>query len=118
MTDMKKLARTRPENEQERETYLDSWIKIDKALHEVIFKMAGSEKAARIIEKLNIQWHRTRISVYAIEGRILRSSREHEEFVNYIIEGNAGKAENSMKKHLQQLKGEIENVMKLFNYPT
>ena len=118
MTDMKKHARARPENERERENYLDSWIKIDKALHEVIFKMAGSEKATRIIEKLNIQWHRTRISVYAIEGRILRSSKEHEEFVNHIIEGNARKAEESMRKHLQKLKSEIENVMKLFNYPT
>lgn len=118
MSDMKRLAKTRPENEQERENYLHSWIKIDKALHDVIFKMAGSEKAARIVEKLNIQWHRTRISVYAIEGRILRSSKEHEEFVNYIIEGNAEKAEASMKKHFQTLKSEIENVMKLFNYPT
>ena len=117
MTDMTKLAKSRPENEAEREHYLDSWINTDKALHEVIFKMAGSPKATRIIEKLNIQWHRTRISIYAIEGRILRSSREHEEFVNYIIEGNAEKAESSMKIHLQRLKNEIENVMKLFNYP-
>ena len=117
MAEMKKLAKARPENEEQRENYMASWIKIDKALHDAIFKMAGSEKATRIIEKLNIQWHRTRISVYAIEGRILRSSKEHEEFVNYIITGNAEKAEESMKKHLQKLKSEIENVMKLFNYP-
>lgn len=117
MKEMRELSKKRSENEEQRQTYLDEWIRIDYALHEVIFKMAGNSKAEKIIRNLNVQWHRTRISVYAIEGRVLRSAREHQEVVNFIVKGNPGKAEASMKKHLATLKVEIENAMKLFNYP-
>ncbi len=115
--DMKSLAEVRPENEKDRKKYLDSWLTLDKKLHKQIFKMARCKKAEQIVEKLNIQWHRTRVSLYALEGRIARSAKEHEEFVNHIIKGESQKAELAMKKHLSTLTIEIENIMRLFNYP-
>lgn len=117
LEEMKGHASKRPENEDQRKKYLDEWIELDKNLHKVIFKMAKSPKAQQIIENLNLQWHRTRISVYALEGRILRSSKEHEKFVNHIIQQEGEKAEKAMKSHLKTLECEIENVMRLFNYP-
>ncbi len=117
MDQMKVLAKKRSENEEQRQKNLEDWITTDHALHNVIFRMAGSARSQKIIENLNIQWHRTRISVYAIEGRVLRSCKEHEQVVKYIIEGEAEKAEMAMRKHLATMKVEIENVMRLFNYP-
>lgn len=117
MENMVAFANKRPENEEEREEYLSKWIKLDTNLHKLVFKMAKSPKAQQIIENLNLRWHRTRISMYTIEGRILRSAKEHQEFVKYIVSGNPAKAEEAMKAHLTTIKNEIENVMKLFNYP-
>lgn len=115
MIKMKNLAEYRPKDEVERKQYLQSWLKTDAALHQFIFKMADSEKAQNIIENMNQQWHRTRISVYALEGRVLRSAKEHETFVKHIISGDAQKAETAMKSHLQKLKQEIHPIFELFN---
>lgn len=117
MADMKAFAQNRPEENGQRDTYLSSWIKIDYNLHQVIFRMASCKKAEEIIRKLNMQWHRTRVSVYALEGRTARSAKEHETFVQHIIDGNAAKAEAAMKAHLQILTEEIEHAIKLFSYP-
>ncbi|AHM61181.1 GntR family transcriptional regulator [Flammeovirgaceae bacterium 311] len=117
MERMVEFANKRPENEEERERYLSEWTRHDKDLHRQIFIMAKSPKAQKIIENLNVRWFRTRISMYAIEGRIVRSSKEHQKFVNYIVSGEPEKAEEAMKEHLATIKKEIEQVMKLFNYP-
>jgi DNA-binding GntR family transcriptional regulator len=117
MEKMIDFANKRPEDEEERERYLDEWIKHDKELHRLIFIMSKSPKAHKIIENLNLRWYRTRIAMYALEGRIVRSSREHQEFVKHIVAGDPVKAEAATKEHLATIKNEIENVMKIFSYP-
>ncbi len=116
IAEMKKLAQNRPEDDRQRASYLRSWIAMNERLHTVIFEMARCKKAEQIIRKLNVQWHRTRVSVYALEGRIVRSAKEHEDFTQHIINGDAQRAEDRMKAHLKNLTAEIENVMHLFQY--
>ena len=110
------LTHQRPDSE-DRMQYLDKWLTLDKKLHHLIFEMANCPTAEKIIQRLNIQWHRARISLYILEGRIARSAKEHEEFSNFIIEGKGEEAERSMRNHMLALVDEIEHVMKLFNYP-
>ncbi len=114
--EMKAMAQERPEDEDSRQRYLEDWLELDKRLHQLIFKMANSRKAADFIEKLNIQWHRMRVSIYILEGRTSKSALEHEEFVTHIINGNAEEAEASIKRHIEYLKKEIINFMNLFSY--
>jgi DNA-binding GntR family transcriptional regulator len=115
MNEMKKLAKERT-SETKLDLFSNNWIETDAKLHKIIFEMAGCGKAEEIIQKLNLQWHRTRISVYALEGRIARSAKEHETFVNYIVKGDAKKAEEAMKEHLNNLTVEVEQMMKIFNF--
>ncbi|MGL4631165.1 MAG: GntR family transcriptional regulator [Leadbetterella sp.] len=118
LNEMTELAKNRPEETKQRDSFLKKWLEIDSKMHKIIFKMANCKKVEEIIKKLNLQWHRTRISVYALEGRTARSAKEHEKFVLHIIKGEGDKAESAMKAHLKNLTDEIEDVMKLFNYPT
>jgi DNA-binding GntR family transcriptional regulator len=116
IVEMMQLSQNRPEETNQGELYLKSWLEVDAKLHSIIFRMAKCKKAEDIIKKLNLQWHRTRVSVYALEGRTVRSSKEHETFVNYILAGDGDQAEAAMKSHLRKLLEEIEHVMKFFNY--
>jgi DNA-binding GntR family transcriptional regulator len=116
MNEMKALVQNRTEDDLKKDFHSNTWIETDAKLHRIIFRMANCKKAEDIIQKLNLQWHRTRVSVYALEGRIARSAKEHESFVQHIIEGNAQKAEEAMKAHLTNLTQEIEQMMKLFNF--
>jgi DNA-binding GntR family transcriptional regulator len=116
MDELKSIVQNRTDESQPSDFYSSSWIEVDARLHKIIFRMADCKKAEEIIQKLNLQWHRTRVSVYALEGRIARSAKEHEAFVQHIIAGDAAKAEEAMKAHLTTLTDEIEKMMKLFNY--
>lgn len=113
---MDKLGENRPGDATERNVLLKSWIALDKKLHQIIFDMANVPKATQYIEKLNLQWHRMRISIYILEGRISKSANEHQQFVSHIINGKPAKAEASMKRHLKNLKAEILDFMKLYSY--
>ncbi len=115
--DMQAVAKIRPENEQDREQYLNQWLLKDRQLHEIIFRIADNKKAEEIIKKLNTQWHRLRVTVYALEGRIVKSAEEHESFVRHIILKAPEAAERAMKGHLENLKNELIKAMQLFNYP-
>ena len=46
----------------------DSWLDADIHLHDILFKMAGNERARSIIANLNDQWHRVRIGFVALQG--------------------------------------------------
>ena len=115
--EMKAVAIKRPENDKEREEYLSQWLVKDQQLHELIFGMADNQKAEAFIKKLNTQWHRLRIAVYALEGRIVKSAEEHENFVRHIIRPAPEAAEQAMKEHLENLKKELIKAMQLFHYP-
>lgn len=115
--EMKAIAIERPESDREREQYLSQWLAKDRQLHERIFLLADNRKAVEYIRRLNIQWHRLRVAVYALEGRIVRSAEEHEDFVQHIIDRQPEAAEQAMKGHLENLKGELVKAMQLFHYP-
>ncbi len=115
--EMKTLAQQRPADDQQREHYLSQWLVKDRQLHEIIFRMADNQKAEEFIKKLNTQWHRLRVTVYALEGRIVKSAEEHKEFVRHIIQPDPPAAEAAMKSHLENLKKELIKAMQLFHYP-
>lgn len=115
--EMKKLAQNRPESAVQREQYLERWLELDRQLHATVFAMAGNRQAEQFIQKLNVQWHRLRIVAYALEGRIVKSVSEHEDFVLPIINRQPQEAEQAMQQHLQNLKQELINTMQLFHYP-
>jgi len=87
------------------------WLDADFKLHAVMFQMAQNERAERIISNLNDQWHRLRIGFAAMEGRISRSTQEHETFVQAILDGNSEYAEQAMREHLNQVRAELERLL-------
>lgn len=88
-----------------------AWLEADFALHKVLFQMANNERATRIVANLNDQWHRLRIGFAAMEGRIQRSTLEHELFVQAIIDGDSGRAEQAMRDHLNQVRAELVRLL-------
>ena len=89
----------------------EQWRTADMELHRTIFSMAANERASRIINDLNDQWYRVRIGLVAMEGRIQRSNREHEAFVDRILSGDGALAEKFMRLHLNNLRQELVNVL-------
>jgi len=88
-----------------------AWLDADFALHDVLFRMVNNERAERVISNLNDQWHRLRIGFAAMEGRIARSTREHETFVQAILENKASVAERAMCDHLNQVRDELVRLL-------
>lgn len=88
-----------------------AWLEADYALHDVLFKMVDNERAEKIIDNLNAQWHRLRIGFAAMEGRIRRSTDEHKTFVQAILDGDAARAEKAMRDHLNQVREELVRLL-------
>jgi DNA-binding GntR family transcriptional regulator len=114
---MKKIAVVQPADDKEEEKMLNDWLELDRQLHHILFQMADNRKVEQIISNLNKQWHRLRVGIYAMEGRINRSFAEHQLFVEAVIEGKPAVAEEAMKIHLENLKKELVKILKLFHYP-
>lgn len=97
--------------------FLQAWLDTDRRLHQLLFRMAGNGRAEEVIQKLNTQWHRLRVGIYTIEGRIGRGFAEHETFVLAVLTGDSEAARQAMSLHLTNLKNELLRLMRVFQYP-
>lgn len=111
------LAREKPKDELEKDRWFASWFQKDKEFHDIIFEMAKNRRAKQIVENLNSQWHRLRIGIDAIEGRIEKSLEEHKAIARGILNRNPEEAEVAMIEHLKNLYSSVAALMKLFHFP-
>lgn len=95
----------------------DTWLELDKEYHDTLFAMARNQRAKEIIRNLNQQWHRLRLGILAIEGRLEKSVKEHEEIAEAILRGDAAGAEEAMIEHLRNLRRMLLTLMQAFNFP-
>jgi DNA-binding GntR family transcriptional regulator len=89
----------------------DAWQEADFQLHRIISAMGANERATRIIQNLNEQWHRVRIGFLAMQGRIERSNPEHEAIVENILSGDGQEAERLMHIHLNNVREELVRLL-------
>jgi DNA-binding GntR family transcriptional regulator len=89
----------------------EAWLKADHHLHTILFTMANNERARRIIDNLNDQWHRVRVGFSALEGRTRISIIEHEAFIECIIAGDGEEAERLMRTHLNRVREDLVHVL-------
>jgi DNA-binding GntR family transcriptional regulator len=89
----------------------DAWLKADFHLHDILFQMAGSEIAYRIIANLNDQWHRVRLGFVALQGRTKRSVDEHRRIIESVLDGEGEEAERRMRSHLNQVRDELVHLL-------
>jgi len=89
----------------------DAWIAIDPELHGIIFKMANNQRARRIIENLNEQYHRVQVGFVVRTERIQRSIVEHEAIVEAILSGDGDEAEKRMRDHQNQFRKELLSLL-------
>jgi DNA-binding GntR family transcriptional regulator len=90
---------------------VQQWDRHDRQLHEIVFQMAGNDRARAIIANLNDQWHRVRVGFVARTGRIERSIEEHSGFVQAILDGDEISARRQMEAHLISLRDELVNLL-------
>jgi len=96
------------------EDLLQDWLKLDTAFHDLIFKINGNKRSEEIIKRLNLQWHRLKIGLAVIEGRIEKAVEEHTKIAEAIISRNALLAQKNMQEHLSNLKKVLVSLMKTF----
>lgn len=107
-----------PEDTSEVHAWIEEWLVVDEQFHALLYQMAGNKRSEQIIKNLNYQWHRLRIGLLAMEGRIQKSVKEHAAIAQVILEGEADDAERLMKEHLGNLKNMITTIMSAFHFPT
>ena len=88
-----------------------AWLESDVHVHDILFAMAGNERARLITEDLNVQWHRVRIGFVALQGRTRRSADEHRAFIESILAGDGEEAERQIRAHLNQVRKELEHLL-------
>ena len=74
-----------PEDISEVHEWIDEWLEIDNQFHALLFQMANNKRSEQIIKNLNYQWHRLRIGLLAMEGRIQKSVKEHANMAQAIV---------------------------------
>jgi DNA-binding GntR family transcriptional regulator len=118
LAQMKRVAAARPAEAAREPAWLDRWLECDRRFHDVLFEMAGNPRARQVIRNCNLQWHRLRLGMLTLEGRVERSAAEHEDIARAILDARPARAQKAMETHLQNLKRELVKVMGLLHYPT
>lgn len=114
---LERLAKSKPKNSPEVKEWFTTWLKKDKEFHDIIFDMADNRRAKQIVENLNSQWHRLRIGIDAIEGRIEKALEEHRKIAQAILEKDVNKAKEAMIEHLDNLYNSVSSLMDIFHFP-
>jgi DNA-binding GntR family transcriptional regulator len=114
---MKRIAAARPADATQEQAWLEDWLDSDRRFHEALFEMAGNRRARQVIRNCNMQWHRLKLGMLTLEGRVERSVREHEQVASAILSGKPALAQKAMETHLQNLKKELVKVMRILHYP-
>jgi DNA-binding GntR family transcriptional regulator len=89
---------------------IDTWMKTDTSLHHLLYVMAQNDRAESYINNLNDQWHRLRSGYIKMRGRLDHSTKEHEKFVNAVINGEPDEADKAMQEHLNDVR---EGLLKI-----
>ena len=114
---MKVLAAEKPDEEQEEEEWFNKWMEEDNQFHHLLFRMADNKKAEQIILNLNKQWHRLKVGILTMEGRIERSVVEHATITEAVLNRDVSGACDAMRTHLNNLKRMLVKMLKVFHYP-
>lgn len=116
---MNRFAEIVPEDTSEaHDRWLNEWLELDRRFHDRLFAMARNRRAEQLIKNLNYQWHRLRVGLLAMEGRIQKSVKEHTNIAQAILDDKPTDAEMLMKDHLSNLKKMITTIMSAFHFPT
>lgn len=100
------------------QAWLDEWLARDPQFHALVFDGAGNERARQIIRTCNLQWHRLKLGMLTLEGRVERSVGEHEAVADAILSGKPARARRALESYLRNLRRELVKVMRLRHYPT
>jgi DNA-binding GntR family transcriptional regulator len=114
---MRALLESRPPEPADGSLWFKKWVETDEALHRQMYRMAGNKRAEAFILQLNRQWHRVRVGMLAIEGRLDRSLEEHTAFIEAILARDARAAGEAMTQHLTNLKRMLVQILNMFHYP-
>lgn len=114
---MEALALHAPASTPGRDEWHGKWLALDEEFHDHLFHMAANRRAELVIRTLNGLWHRLRLGIIAIEGRIGRATGEHQQIAAAIVAGRGADAERLMEAHLRQLKEMLSGIMTAFHYP-
>ena len=83
------------------------WDKLDQKFHNLIYRMAENPRADDIVKNLNLQWHRFRMGICAMENRLETNMEEHIEMANLIILNKPEEAKQKMLNHIRNLYEEV-----------
>jgi len=117
LAQMKRVAAARPADSLKEQAWLEAWLDSDQRFHDALFEMAGNKRARQVIRNCNMQWHRLKLGMLTLEGRVERSVTEHEQVATAILSGKPAVAQKAMETHLQNLKRELVKVMRILHYP-
>lgn len=115
--ELERLAKVRPKDSDKIKEWFELWFRQDREFHNIIFDMADNKRAEQIVENLNSQWHRLRIGIDAIEGRIEKALEEHRKIAQAILEKDISKAKEAMLEHLTNLYNSVSSLMEIFHFP-
>jgi DNA-binding GntR family transcriptional regulator len=114
---MKQVAAARPSDAAREARWLQRWQQQDRRFHAVLFDMAGNGRARQIVRNCNMQWHRLRLGMLTMEGRIERSVGEHDAIAGAVVAGRPAAARKAMEQHLRNLRRELVKIMRLLHFP-
>ena len=116
INEMKKLSDAGAASESDEKGLVEKWLDLDRQFHGLLFNASGNLRAQQFIQNLNLQWHRLKVGLAAIEGRISLAILEHEGIGKAILARDPEKAGTLMVDHLENLKRIILKLMNAFNY--
>jgi DNA-binding GntR family transcriptional regulator len=117
VAEMGSIVTRKPSTADELASWKGEWQEADVRFHRQLSQMAGNVRAEQYINSLNAYWHRLRLGILAMEGRIETSWAEHSRIAEAILDRNPAAAQEAMESHLENLKTMIINLMEVFHYP-
>ncbi len=91
----------------------DPFIKVDTVFHDLLVKLSKNKRLIRLMSNLNNQIRLGRLESFSVPDRAKKSLAEHERIIEAMLEGNAGKAEDSFRQHSRNAKDNILHFLEM-----
>lgn len=94
---------------------LDKWATADDAFHREILRIDNNKRLQTFVGNLFDQAHRTRIITLKLRDLPTKSTQEHAEILEAILERNGRKARTIFRKHRERAARELLSILDKLN---
>ena len=92
---------------------LEGWAEADSRFHEKLIELYGNQRILAFFRTICDQAHRARMMTLRLRKKPVRSTAEHRQIMNCILQGKAQEVRETFRKHREHVSQELLEILEI-----